>query len=51
VATAASPAPLARFDHMLDGTLDLGEVIEMHNVLDELDGMYERAMNARKTPR
>jgi len=46
VASAACKAPLARYEQMIDGSLDLGDVIEMHNVLDELDGMYERVMSA-----
>jgi len=33
---------------MLDGTFDLGEVIEMHNVLDEMEAMYERAVIAAR---
>jgi len=48
VASAACPAPLARYDQMIDGTLDLGDVIEMHSVLDELESSYERAMNAAR---
>ncbi|WP_213881200.1 hypothetical protein [Pseudomonas sp. dw_358] len=46
MASAACPAPLARYDQMLDGSLDLGDVIEMHTVLDELESNYERAVKA-----
>ena len=46
MASAACPAPLAKYDQMLDGSLDLGDVIEMHTVLDELEGNYERAVKA-----
>lgn len=35
--------PLAKWSEMLDGTLDLADVKEMHSVMDELIYQKERA--------
>lgn len=38
--------PLAQWSQMLDGTLSLADVAEMHAVLDELDAQRAAQMNS-----